>query len=138
MSKGVQAKGRYVIRLIELQLDLYGEVPVEYVAAAIQLIKAQAALDPESIASSGEFPPSWLKRQLTSTEWDSAKRDVMDACKHLGSDRYTLRLDHPYNMITFSSMKPDLVIIPPLGWKSEIDRAKRKVRDFLRRYGASQ
>lgn len=139
MSKGIQAKGKYVIWHVKGLLDIWGEIPVDYAARNIQLLKAMAVLDPERLSceAAPPVPSNWYTRKLTSNEWDSAKRDVEHACKHLGAHKYCIRYGHPYNMISFlDSSQP--VIKPKLGWKAEIDREKEVLEVFLGRHRMSQ
>jgi len=140
VSKGIQAKGKFVLWQVKGLLDIWGQTPVEYVARRIQLFKAMAALEPERLAFEESAPPvpsNWFTRKLTANEWDGAKRDVTHACKHLGSHRYSINLGYPYDMISFID-SGELLLKPKLGWKAEIDKEKEAVEEFLRRHRVSQ
>ena len=74
MSKGLQWTGKYIKIVIDVLLEIYGEVPIHYVAARLETIRWEAFKNPADAPS--DVPPQWKEDPPTKNLRHQMRKEV--------------------------------------------------------------
>ena len=119
MSKGLQQTGKFIKAVIDGQISIFGEVPINYVAAVLETIRREAFTDP-TLAEEG-VPPRWRIEPPTKNLRHQMRKDVKRVV--VNHSDYVYRYTEEFVFIRYAGS--DIGIITR-NWKEKINKELAK------------
>ena len=119
MSKGLQRTGKYIKIVIDVSLEIYGEVPIHYVAARLETIRREAFKNPADAPL--DVPPQWKEDPPTKNLKHQMRKEVKKIVEN-HSD-YEYRFTTEFIFIRYAG---DDVAVLERDWNKEIKRELAK------------
>ena len=113
MSKGLQRTGNYIKTVIDFSLEIYGEVPIYYVAAILETVRKEAFKNPADAPL--DVPPQWKEDPPTKNLRHQMRKEVKRVVgKHTD---YEFRFTEEFDFIRYAG---DDVAVLERDWGKEI------------------
>lgn len=113
MSKGLQRTGNYIKTVIDFSLEIYGEVPINYVAARLETIRKEAFKNPADAPL--DVPPQWKEDPPTKNLRHQMRKEVKKIVEKRTD--YEVRLTEEFDFIRYAG---DDVAVLERDWGKEI------------------
>ena len=119
MSKGLQRTGNYIKTVIDLSLEIHGEVPIYYVAAILETIRKEAFKNPADAPL--DVPPQWKEDPPTKNLKHQMRKEVKKIVEN--------HSDYEYRFTTefiFIRYVGDDIAVLERDWNKEIKKELAK------------
>lgn len=121
MSKGLQHTGEYIKELIDFSIMIYGEVPINYVAAQLETIRRKTFENPADARS--DVPPQWKEDPPTKNLRHQMRKDVKRVVEN-----HTDYVYHYTKEFVFIRYAASDVVVLERDWNKEIKKELAKHR----------
>ena len=119
MSKGLQRTGKFIKVAIDASLQIYGEVPIYYVAARLESIRRQAFKNPEDAQI--DIPPQWKEDPPTKNLRHQMRKEVKRVVEN--HTDYVIRFTKEFDFVRYAGND---VAVLERDWNKEIKKELAK------------